>query len=288
MKLLIEFVSLFLESPDRFKRNVATMKRLLAQHSDSGTYEFWIDLFAGPSERFKGAQPFGNPKRSMFNDHYKDLWKAPQMHERDIIGLLGAGAEGVAFELDDGTVFKIGDLGHADTPKDVVSKFRQKHQRRMRGVQRQNDLVIHDVGRAHMNSEKLIPFIQWLERFDSGKKQTYLWAFEDLLHAFAELSSARYRAADADLDNAEELEHTSLHAQAMRLKSIRAQSKPATDDEINKLRACVSSITNDPDVLLLADAFANELDNHSGDLHAQNLGVRIDASGKPTFVFYDF
>lgn len=147
--MLREFISLILEA-DVFRDNLRAMARLVgdvpryrAEHpAEEDT--FWSDYFTDPS---------------LDKKLFRDISRSPQLHTRNVVKLLGAGSEGIAFELDDGTVLKLGQM-HTGIRKGerhltpVPWKYREP-----------GDLRVHDAGRAHVNTEKLIPLEEILEEF---------------------------------------------------------------------------------------------------------------------------
>lgn len=266
MKLLLEFLSLFLESNDRFRANIKAMERLLANEAmghDDLMAEFWLRMI-------RNQHQTGVDRHAEFRQFFKDMWKAKALHETDVTGLAGMGAEGVAFELADGTIFKIGDLGHGDVPKGRSSKYREKHERRLAGAPRPNDLDIIDVGRGHVQMEKLIPFVQWVKKFNRPTASLLRSLFDELFETFQRLQFER---------------GSSVMGNDMMNYYV-----PVTDAEVAVLMGVARRAPPKLNraAIALARAFINEIGDAGGDLTIGNLGVRVDADGACTFVFYDF
>jgi hypothetical protein len=233
MELLRQTVRALLIEDDAFRSNLTTMAQLLADDP------YWSDIFSKPDNN-----------RTFF----KDLMKAAALRRNRITGILGAGAEGVAFSLDNGDVIKVGDLGHGQQPKGKESKYRAKLSKHRQKRATVHDIRLRDVGRSHAVMERLITFNSWLKTLEAGRART-------IERVYLELSRSFGRALMKEWP----------HARIAR--------------SIRRLGQRLSTI--DPIATRIADAFINEVDNSGLDLHRENLGVRIEAGG-PTFVFYDF
>lgn len=147
--MLKEFIQLLLIQESTFADNMETMARLsdpdvvgsrgarkVAMHpADDQTY--WSDYFRHPSR-----------DRRLF----RDISRSPELHTKRVVKFLGAGSEGIAFLMDDGSVLKLGQM-HTGLKPD--SNYLEKVPWKYRDAQ---DLRVHGLGRAHINMERLIPF----------------------------------------------------------------------------------------------------------------------------------
>ncbi len=229
-------IALLLENSNRFRQNLKRMATLTGS-----VYRYRID--DGVSKKdVPWSDYFRDP--SLDKKLFRDVSRCKQLYMNNVVGVLGAGSEGIAFELDDGSVLKLGQMHTGIKPDNykltsVPWKYRNA-----------GDLHVHDAGRAHVSTEKLVPFEEILRALDGSDEDNITAWFDELMH---EVVISRRAGVAPDL---------------------RAVPRP-------KLSSSQSAAMVDG----IIAAFERAANGRSIDLHPGNLGYR-PSDGK--FVFYDF
>lgn len=241
--VIAEFIKHVIEE-GKFIENVKVMSELVgpdtyrhrAEHP-SNEDTFWQDYFNDPS---------------LDKKFFREISKVPKLHTNDVVAFLGAGSEGIAFRMDDGTVLKLGSVHTGIIPggPNYLRSTPWKYKKKMEQHPAPENLRIHDVGRAHVSMEELVPFIDWVKQHTRNPGQIFV-QFHDVEAAFKKFIKAGLRGAD--------------------------------------LSNSIINYANGKGFIIskIARAFANEVKSSSVDLNLLNLGVR-ENDDDFSFVFYDF
>lgn len=242
-QLLKEFVT-FIIQEGVFNNN---LKKMAALAKDLGAMKYknlqdpggtlWCDFFLNPSSDKRMA---------------REISRSEALRKHKVVKLLGSGAEGIAFLLDNGHVLKLGNLHQGQRNSNGSIRVPRKYDAKLNKRHTANDVTLHDVGRAHVEMEELMPYERWIYTQPKGIRFHYITIFNDLRILY------------------DKLRHKGMNVEEIKNKMLSFCSDDGT-------RFCDR----------IAIAFINELDNPSQDLNSGNLGVRGDVNN-PTFVFFDF